>query len=83
MNSIKFLDANQCEALCGGKYWGGLTSIKTIELGAVINKVDQSNKVYNTAGGFSGWGYGKYGSSLGSSILNSQANAAELVTVML
>jgi len=49
----------------------------------VINKVDQSNKVYNTAGGFSGWGYGKSGGSLGSSILNSQANIAELVTVML
>jgi len=83
MDTIQLLDSSQCETLSGGKYWGSMTSIKAIELGAVFNIVDQSNQVTNTAGGMNGWGYGKFGSKGLSSIINSQANIAELVTVAL
>lgn len=83
MKSLQILDAAHCESLRGGKYWGGLTSIKAIELGGVFNKVDQSNTVYNTAGSYKGWGYGKYSGGLGSSIINAQANAAEFVSLIL
>jgi hypothetical protein len=88
MQSITFLDDQQCETLGGGfGGWGQLFKISTKSMAGVTNNVTQTNSALNLGGG-GGWGYskggyGKGGYGMFSSISNLQGNGAELVSVVL
>ena len=88
MHSITHLNEQQCESICGGygyKSWGDFTKISTKSYSSVNNSVSQTNTAFNFGGGGSSWGYSRKGGGLGmlSSISNLQANAADLVSVVL
>jgi hypothetical protein len=82
MQTMTFLDDQQCETLGGGfGGWGQLFNISTKSLSGVTNNVKQTNSAFNLGSG--SWGYSKGGFGLFSSISNLQANGAELVSVVL
>jgi hypothetical protein len=88
MQSITLLSEQQCESICGGygyKSWGDFIKISTKSYSTVDNNVSQKNTAFNFGGGGSSWGYSRKGGGLGmlSSISNLQANAADLVSVVL
>jgi hypothetical protein len=88
MQTITFLDDLQCETLGGG--FGGWGQFTSLSFSSITNNLTQQNTAYNIGGtgGGSSWGYGKGGYGKGSngsisSISNLQANAADLVSIVL